>query len=59
MPLTGKQMVKFYKQHGWLHVRTSGSHWIMQKDSKGTTPIPVHGNKTLGKGLEAKLIKGV
>ncbi len=59
MPINGKQMVKFYKQNGWSHARTSGSHWIMKKDGKGIAIIPQHGSKTLGKGLEAMLIKGV
>jgi len=31
------------------------SHVIMYKENKGTQPIPVHGNRDLGKGLESKL----
>ena len=37
-------------------MRTRGSHHIMAKGKK-TIPVPVHGNKSLGKGLESKILK--
>jgi len=57
--MSGKQMVKYYQEHGWIKIRQTGSHVIMSKEGKGRMAIPIHGNKTLGKGLESKLLKGV
>lgn len=59
MPMTGKEMVAYYKKHGWIQIRQTGSHVLMHKEGKGSQPIPVHSSKDLGKGLEAKLHKGV
>ena len=56
MPLSGKELVRRFKEEGWLHVRTKGSHYIMQKGGQSVS-IPVHGNKSLHKGLESKLLK--
>ena len=56
MPLAGRIVVALLKKYGWKHVRTKGSHHIMAKGKK-TVPVPVHGNKPLGKGLESKILK--
>jgi predicted RNA binding protein YcfA (HicA-like mRNA interferase family) len=58
MPLSGKELVKLYKKNGWILDRVKGSHHIMRNKKTGETmPIPVHGNKSLGKGLERSLLK--
>jgi mRNA interferase HicA len=44
------------KKSGWLHIRTDGSHYIYEKNGK-TYPVPFHGSKEVGKGLEKKIIK--
>lgn len=44
------------KKGGWLHIRTDGSHYIYAKNGK-TYPVPFHGSKEVGKGLEKKIIK--
>lgn len=56
MPLSGKQLVKILKKEGWRIDRINGSHHILVKGSK-TMTVPVHGNKSLGKGIESKLLK--
>ena len=56
MPLSGKAMVRLLSKRGWDLVRIKGSHHIMQLGSKKVS-VPVHGNKSLGKGLEKKLLK--
>ena len=56
MPISGKELVKLLKRHGWSLSRIAGSHHIMEKGNN-TVSIPVHGNKSLGKGLESKLFK--
>ena len=55
MPLTGKEMIKLLKKHGYKEVRVTGSHHIMKKDDTRVV-IPVHGNKDLSKGLEQKIL---
>lgn len=44
------------KKNGWIHLRTEGSHYIYEKDGR-TYPVPFHGAKELGKGLEVKMTK--
>ncbi len=56
MPLTGKEMLKLLKQNGWVERRQVGSHHQLFKDGKRVT-VPVHGNQTLGKGLEQKILR--
>ncbi|MBP9673583.1 MAG: type II toxin-antitoxin system HicA family toxin [Bacteriovoracaceae bacterium] len=56
MARSGKDLIKFLEKYGWTLERIRGSHHIMIKEGK-TITVPVHGNKTLGKGLEMKIIK--
>jgi mRNA interferase HicA len=44
------------KKNGWIHIRTDGSHYIYEKDGR-TYPVPYHGAKEMGKGLERKINK--
>ena len=44
------------KKNGWVHIRTEGSHYIYQKDGRAY-PVPFHGGKEIGTGLEKKIIK--
>ena len=58
MPLSGKQLVKLFKSCGWEIDRINGSHHIMvNPKTNETVPIPVHANRSLGKGLEKVLLK--
>lgn len=56
MPLTGKDMLKLLKKHGWIERRKKGSHHHLFKDGVRIT-VPVHGNQDLGKGLEDKILR--
>lgn len=53
--MTGKQIIKLYKKHGWKVLRTRGSHYTMKKGNQ-IEQIPYH-TKELRKGLEIKLLK--
>ncbi|MFB2118027.1 type II toxin-antitoxin system HicA family toxin [Parapedobacter sp. 2B3] len=44
---------RFLRKNGWIHIRTSGSHYIYGR----TYPVPYHGNKEMGEGLRRKIIK--
>ena len=39
-----------------MHIRTDGSHYIYEKNGR-TYPVPYHGAKEMGKGLEMKITK--
>lgn len=54
MPLSGKEMIRLFLNHGWVILRQRGSHVQMGKGSERET-IPSH--KELKKGLERKLLK--
>jgi len=56
MPLSGKEIVRLLKQQGWEVIRINGSHHILVKGDR-TATVPVHGNQSLGKGLEHKILK--
>lgn len=56
MPLSGKDLVRHLEQNGWVLVRINGSHHILVKGQISVT-VPVHGNQSLGKGLESKILK--
>ena len=50
--VTGKEAVRAFERAGFVCVRTSSSHQIMKKAGCiYNLSIPVHGGKTLGKGL--------
>ena len=54
MPMSGKEMLKLFKQNGWVELRQKWSHMIVGKNSERET-IPLH--KELKKGLEQALKK--
>ena len=58
MPLSGKEVLKRYKQNGWIVKRQKGSHVQVCKMIKGkeeNETIPLH--KELKKGTELALLK--
>jgi len=52
--MNGKEVIRKLKAKGWFLIRIRGSHHVMNKDEKNV-PIPVHGNKDLGKGIIAEI----
>ncbi len=57
-PKTGKDFVELATKSGKARVkRVSGSHYIIEFADGNTIPVPVHGNRQLGKGLLHKLKK--
>ena len=47
---------RLVKVNGWRILRQSGIHIIYVKDGK-VYPVPYHGGKELGRGLEKKMKK--
>lgn len=40
--ISGRQAVKAFLKFGYVHVRTSGDHAILQKPANPTLSIPLH-----------------
>lgn len=57
MPMTPKQMVRLLKSNGFVEVRQTGSHLILQNAQTGRqTTVPMH-TKDLDKGIEQAILK--
>ena len=54
--LKSSELHRRIKKNGWLHIRTSGSHYIYEKDGR-SYPVPFHGTKEIGEGLRKKIFK--
>ena len=56
--VSGNNLEKTLKKHGWNLLRVQGSHHIYGKEgSIVRLSVPVHGNKPLKIGLQAHLLK--
>jgi len=53
--MTGKEIVKILKKHGWVLDRINGSHHIMRKEGLRPVPVPVHAGRDLPEGLVSTL----
>jgi predicted RNA binding protein YcfA (HicA-like mRNA interferase family) len=55
--ISGKELCRILKRHGWTHVRTRSSHFTFEKPGCVSITVPVHGNKTLKTGIQHALMK--
>jgi mRNA interferase HicA len=56
--MKSSELLQMLKKDGWVKVRQSGSHVIMEHPvKKGIVVCPDHGSKEVGKGLERKIRK--
>jgi predicted RNA binding protein YcfA (HicA-like mRNA interferase family) len=56
--VSGKEVIKALSKIGFKHVRTKGSHAILNKETdKGKITIPVPLHKELAKGTLKSIIK--
>lgn len=49
---------RWIKRNGWKHIRTTGSHYIYEKEGR-TYPVPYHGSKEMYEPLRKKIIKDI
>lgn len=56
--MTGKELLRIAKAHGFREDRINGSHHMMIRDGKVVT-IPVHGNRDLPPGTVNAILKGL
>ena len=54
--MTGKDLLKLLKKHGFVLKRVSGSHHILD-NGKIKITVPVHGNRDLPIGLLNSILK--
>ena len=53
----GKELIKFLEYLGFEVTRTKGSHSRLKSDDGRATSVPVHGTKSIPKGLLRKIIR--
>jgi predicted RNA binding protein YcfA (HicA-like mRNA interferase family) len=54
--VTGRELIKLLRKHGWQLDRITGSNHIMKKQEK-TLTVPVHGNRDMPKGTRNSILK--
>ena len=58
MNYSAKYLIKLLKQHGFVFVRSNGSHHLYMNHLSGKrTVVPVHGHKDLPKGTFFAILK--
>jgi predicted RNA binding protein YcfA (HicA-like mRNA interferase family) len=56
--ISGKELIRLLRRHGWTVLRVHGSHHVMGKPgSVVRLSVPLHGNKPLKIGLARHLLK--
>lgn len=56
--LSGKEFARILEKRGWVLKRVHGSHHVYVKEGNpARITVPVHGSKTLKKGLLLHLMK--
>ncbi|MBI2673467.1 type II toxin-antitoxin system HicA family toxin [Candidatus Woesearchaeota archaeon] len=58
--LSGKDLIKILSKIGYKHIRTKGSHAILNKETENgkiTVPVPLH--KELAKGTLKSIMRQV
>jgi len=55
--LSGRQVIRILLARGFVQTRQSGSHAIFRHpDGRGTT-VPVHSNRSVGRGLLRQIMR--
>ncbi len=55
--VSGRRLCRILEKKGWVLVRVRGSHRRYEKEGFRALTIPVHGNKSLKKGLQRAIMK--
>jgi predicted RNA binding protein YcfA (HicA-like mRNA interferase family) len=56
---TGQELISALKTIGFVVIRQKGSHVRMKHEDNRIVSIPVHAQKTVGKGLLLKILQDV
>jgi mRNA interferase HicA len=55
--MKSSELHRLIKQNGWVFSHAEGSHYFYTKNGALSPPVPYHGSKEVGKGLEKKIKK--
>ncbi|MBN1255395.1 MAG: type II toxin-antitoxin system HicA family toxin [Deltaproteobacteria bacterium] len=55
--VTGSQLIKALRKHGFEIIRVKGSHHYMRHPDGRSTVVPVHRGETIGRGLLAQILR--
>ena len=56
--ISGKKLKQILEKKGWLHHRTTGSHWVYKNPKfVRAVSIPIHGNRDLPIGTLRSIMK--
>ncbi len=53
----GKELLKFLEYLGFRPIRKKGSHVRLRANDGRVTTVPIHGTKTIPKGLLRKIVR--
>ncbi|WP_414617708.1 type II toxin-antitoxin system HicA family toxin [Dyadobacter sp. 32] len=54
--MKSSELHRLIQRNGWTVLRSSGSHYIYEKDGK-RYPVPFHGAKEVHEGLRKRIAK--
>ena len=55
--ITGKQLVRVLREHGFQVVRIKGSHYRLRHADGRVTTVPVHAGEVIGPGLLRQILR--
>ncbi len=55
--VTGSQLIKALRKHGFEVIRAKGSHHYVRHPDGRSTVVPVHRGETIGRGLLAQILR--
>ncbi len=56
--VSGRHLARLIEAHGWVFQRVKGSHHVYSREgNRENVSIPIHGNRDLGTGIQARLMK--
>ena len=55
--LTGEELLRNLRKHGFAVIRTKGSHHFLRHADGRCTTVPVHRGETIGRGLLLRILK--
>jgi len=55
--VTGSQLIKAFRKHGFEVIRVKGSHHYLRHPDGRCTVVPVHRGETIGRGLLAQILR--
>ena len=54
---SGREIIRVLERHGFMLVRQSGSHAIYYHTDGRRTTVPIHGKRSLGRGLLRQIMR--